>query len=132
MLKLDDRNKALSKYRIQEAEDSLKVSEFCLNNELYKDSINRSYYAAFYCVKAILALTTTDFKRHKDVMAYFNKTYVATGIFPKALGKRLGKIQKIREISDYDDFFLASREQAQEQYETAQELLKSVKLYICQ
>ncbi len=131
-MKLDDRNKALSKYRIQEAEDSLKVSEFCLNNELYKDSINRSYYAAFYCVKAILALTTTDFKRHKDVMAYFNKTYVATGIFPKALGKRLGKIQKIREISDYDDFFLASREQAQEQYETAQELLKSVKLYICQ
>ncbi len=129
---MDDRNKALSKYRIQEAEDSLKVSEFCLNNELYKDSINRSYYAAFYCVKAILALTTTDFKRHKDVMAYFNKTYVATGIFPKALGKRLGKIQKIREISDYDDFFLASREQAQEQYETAQELLKSVKLYICQ
>ena len=129
---MDDRNKALSKYRIQEAEDSLKVSEFCLNNELYKDSINRSYYAAFYCVKAILALTTTDFKRHKDVMAYFNKTYVATDIFPKALGKRLGKIQKIREISDYDDFFLASREQAQEQYETAQELLKSVKLYICQ
>ena len=132
VLKLDERKKALSNYRIQEAEDSLKVAKFCLNNELYKDSINRSYYAAFYCVKAVLALSSTDFKRHKDVMAHFNKEYVSTSIFSRNLGRRLGKIQRIRELSDYDDFFLASKEQAEEQYETAQELLKAVKLYICQ
>lgn len=65
-------------------------------------------------------------------MAHFNKEYVSTSIFPRNLGRRLGKIQRIRELSDYDDFFLASKEQAEEQYETAQELLKAVKLYICQ
>ncbi len=34
---MDSRQRELSKYRIKEAQDSLK----------YKDSINRSYYAAF-------------------------------------------------------------------------------------
>lgn len=127
---MDERKRILSNYRIQGAEDSLKAAEFCLKNGLYRDSINRSYYAAFYCVKAVLALDTVDFRRHKDVMAYFNKEYVATGIFERETGRRLGKIQRIREMSDYDDFFLASREQAEEQYQTAQLVLKMVKNYV--
>lgn len=51
--------------------------------------LNRSYYASFYAVKAVLATEGTDFKRHKDVVAYFNKNYVATERFEKAMGKCL-------------------------------------------
>lgn len=65
---MDDRQKDLSRYRLREAQDSLRVAEHCLREELYKDSINRSYYSAFYAVKAVLALGTVDFKRHKDVL----------------------------------------------------------------
>ncbi len=45
------------------------VSKLCLESQHYKDSINRSYYAAFYAVKAVLALEEVDFKRHKDAVA---------------------------------------------------------------
>ena len=107
---MDERQKNLSNYRIAEAEDSLKVAAHCLKEGLYKDSINRSYYAAFYAVKAILALSTVDFKRHKDVMGYFNKEYVAKEIFPREIGRKLGTLQRVREKSDYDDFYIASRE----------------------
>ena len=69
---MDNRQEELSQYRIQEAKESLKVAEHCLREGWYKDSINRSYYAAFYAIKAVLALGTIDFKRHKDVVAYFN------------------------------------------------------------
>ena len=104
---MDERQKNLSNYRIAEAEDSLKVAAHCLKEGLYKDSINRSYYAAFYAVKAILALSTVDFKRHKDVMGYFNKEYVAKEIFPREIGRKLGTLQRVREksdaISDSDD-----------------------------
>ena len=68
-------------YRMRSAIETLGVSALCLENQHYKDSINRSYYAAFYAVKAVLALEEVDFKRHKDAVAYFNKTYVATDIF---------------------------------------------------
>lgn len=61
------------------------VAEKCLKDDFYKDAINRSYYAAFYAVKAVLSLGTVDFKRHKDVIAYFNKEYIATGIFQEKL-----------------------------------------------
>lgn len=127
---MDDREKELSRYRLQQSEDSLKVSKNCMENGFYKDSINRSYYSAFYAIKAVLAIGTIDFKRHKDVMAYFNKEYVATNIFPRELGRRLGTLKQLREKSDYDDFYIASKDKAEEQIETAEAVLKSIKEYL--
>ena len=127
---MDHRQEELSRYRIQEAKNSLKVAEHCLKEGLYKDSINRSYYVAFYAIKAVLALGTIDFKRHKDVVAYFNKEYVATNVFPRELGKRLGMLKQLREKSDYDDFYIATREEAEEQIQTAKELVSRVEEYV--
>lgn len=127
---MDDRQKELSIYRVEQAEESLKASENCFENGFYKDSINRSYYSAFYAIKAVLALGTIDFKRHKDVIAYFNKEYVATEIFTKELGRRLGTLKQLREKSDYDDFYIASKEKAMEQIETAEIVLQSIKEYL--
>ncbi len=127
---MDNRQIDLSKYRIQESKDSLIVAENCLNDGFYKDAINRSYYSAFYAIKAILALDIVDFKRHKDVVAYFNKEYVATGIFQREIGRRLGILKQLREKSDYDDFYIASKEKAEEQLETTKIILSSVEGYL--
>ena len=127
---MDDRQRDLSNYRIAEADDSLKVAEHCLKEGWYKDSINRSYYSAFYAVKAVLALSTVDFKRHKDVMGYFNKESVAKEIVPREIGRKLGALQKVREKSDYDDFYIASREKAEEQFQTAAFVIAEVKEYL--
>lgn len=54
-----------------------------------------------YAVKAVLAMEMVDFKRHKDVMAYFNKNYVATEVFEKTTGRMLAQLQLKREKSDY-------------------------------
>lgn len=123
---MNDRQKDLCKYRISQSKDSLEVAEMALEHGLYKDSINRSYYAAFYAVKAVLALEVVDFKRHKDVMAYFNKTYVATERFPRELGRKIGKLQQLREKSDYDDFYLASREVAEMQVKSAKTIMNEI------
>lgn len=127
---MDSRKKELSNYRLQEAEDSLKVAKNCLNDGFYKDSINRSYYSAFYAIKAVLALGTIDFKRHKDVIAYFNKEYVANDIFPRDLGKKISTLKQLRERSDYDDFYIASKEKALEQTEIAEFVLQHIKKYL--
>lgn len=75
----------LCKYRIREAEDSLTVAKNCLKDDFYKDAINRSYYAVFYAVKAVLSLGTIDFKRHKDVIAYFNKENVEKSVLTASI-----------------------------------------------
>ncbi len=125
-----DRQKELCEYRLEQAKESLKVARNCIENEFYKDSINRSYYSAFYAIKSVLAYGTVDFKRHKDVVAYFNKEYVATGVFERELGRRLGTLKQIREKSDYDDFYIASRTKAEEQIETAELVVQQVEKYL--
>lgn len=127
-----NKNIDLCTYRIDNAIETLGTTKLCLDNKRYKDTINRSYYAVFYAIKAILALEGTDFKRHKDVVAYFNKNYVATGIFEKAIGKRLAHLQQKRESSDYDDFYIASKEEAEEQYEAAKDIIQTIRNYLAQ
>ena len=117
-------------YRMRSAIETLGVSALCLESQHYKDSINRSYYAAFYAVKAVLALEEVDFKRHKDAVADFNKTYVATDIFPREIGKKLGRLKQERETSDYDDFYIASAADATEQYAAAEFIITEVKQYL--
>lgn len=120
----------LAKYRIDTARETLNVAKECLENKHYKDSINRSYYASFYAARAILALERIDFKRHKDVIAYFNKNYVATGIFEKDIGRKLARLQQKRKQSDYDDFFIASKEEAQKQYNNAENIISAIIEYL--
>ena len=127
---MTEKQRELCRYRLSQAEETLRSSRLCLENRFYKDALNRSYYAAFYGVKAVLALADIDFKRHKDVIAYFNQHYVASGIFERNVGKRLARLQKKRESGDYDDFFIVSREEAEEQLQSAETVLKAVHQYL--
>ena len=127
---MENRKQDLSSYRLSQAEDSIKVAQMSYDNALFKDSINRSYYAAFYAIKAVLALEEIDFKRHKDAIGYFNKTYVATEKFSKELGRRIGMLKQLREKSDYDDFYIAGKEEAAKQIETAVQMINEVKKYV--
>ena len=67
---MDERQKDLSAYRITEADDSLKVADHCLKEGLYKNSINRSYYASFYAIKAVLALSTVVNLQNKHITVW--------------------------------------------------------------
>lgn len=127
---MTEKQRDLCKYRVEQSEETIRSAELCANNRLYKDAINRSYYAAFYAVKAVLALADKDFKRHKDVVAYFNQHYVAIGAFSGELGRKLARLQKKRETSDYDDFYVASADEAAEQLDAARLILNAVKEYV--
>ena len=100
------------------------------DNGFYRDCINRSYYAVFYGVRAVLALESIDFKRHKDVVAHFNKEFVATGKFPGEMGRRLARLKMKREESDYNDFFIASADEAKAQLESVEYILPLIREYL--
>ena len=102
----------------------------CFDNGFYRDCINRSYYAVFYGVRAVLALESVDFKRHKDVVAYFNKEFVAGGEFPREMGRRLARLKTKREESDYNDFFIASADEAKAQLQSVEYILSLLRKYL--
>lgn len=77
----------LAKGRLQQARDDLKSAQLNYSAGLLKAASNRAYYAIFHTVAAVLSLENVAFKRHKDTIAYFNKNYVRTEIFPRKIGK---------------------------------------------
>lgn len=84
------------------------------------------------CVNTVFHSQRTALKWQKWhwSMAYFNKTYVATERFPRELGRKLGKLQQLREKSDYDDFYLASREVAETQVKSAKMVMEEIIKFI--
>ena len=119
-------------YRIETSKSDIKAAEILLNAREFRGANNRAYYGIYHAVSAIHALDGNAYKRHKDALANFNKNYVKTEIFPRKLGKRIGESEEIRHASDYDDFYIATREEAEEQIQTAKELVKLVEEYVRQ
>lgn len=72
-------------HRLEQAKEDLRACNTLYKEQLYKASNNRAYYAIFHAIRSILALEPIDFKRHKDIIAYFNKNYVNTEKFPKTM-----------------------------------------------
>lgn len=123
-------SKELSNHRLEQAKENLEEAELLYNASKFKGANNRAYYSIFHSIKAVLALEPIDFKRHKDVLAYFNKNYVHLNIFPRSIGHKIVEASAIREDSDYDDEFTVDEEKTFKQIQTAKELIDLVEKYI--
>ena len=129
---MDDEVTPLSfaRYRLERAKEDLKAAELLYKNDSFLAANNRAYYAIFRAIRAVLALERVDFKRHKDVIGYFNHHYVKTEIFPKIISKKIGQASKVREDSDYDDEYIPNAEKTKIQIDTAREVIELVEKYI--
>lgn len=123
-------SKDLVFHRLEQAKEDIKACDVLYKNKLYKSANNRAYYAIFHAIRSILALEPKDFRKHKDVIAYFNQYYINTNKFPKQMGRRIARANQVREDSDYDDEFVVDPENTLVQIQTAKDLLELVKVYI--
>lgn len=116
----------LMKYRLDNAREKLESAKLLLDAGKYRDSIGRSYYAIFTAVRAVLANDKVDFSKHSGVIAYFQKEYIKTGKFDVKYSRYLQTAFQIRNSCDYDDFFIASKQDAEEQYSRAMEFYEEI------
>lgn len=124
--------KDLSLYRIELSKSDLKAAKILFDSGELRAANNRAYYAIYHAICAIQALDKVAYKRHKEVIANFNKKYVKTEIFPRTLGRKIAQAEEIRHASDYDDFYIATKSEAEEQINTAEELIKTAEEYCIQ
>ena len=120
----------LVSYRLISAKDKLISAKVLFEAGQYKDSIGRSYYAIFSAIRAVLAIDNVDFSKHSGVIAYFQKEYIKTEIFEKKYAKYLQQAFQIRNSCDYDDFFIVSKQDAEDQYKRATEIITVIERYI--
>ena len=122
--------KDLAKYRLEKAQEDLERAKRELDIGDYKLSLNRSYYAIFHAIRAVNILDEFDSSKHSGVIAHFNQYHVKTGDFDKEISKIITSAMNIRQKSDYDDFFIALKSDAVNQYQEAEKILESVTKYI--
>lgn len=116
-------------YRLETAQQDLHSAKVLFDAQEYKGANNRAYYAIFHAIDAVHALDGNAYKRHKDAIANFNKLYVKTEIFPREIGRKIAGAEEIRHASDYDDFYIATVDEAAEQIEVAKVILETVTKY---
>lgn len=127
---MDDKIIELSKYRLEQAETCIKSATALIEIGDYKGGANRAYYAIFHCIRSILALDEKDFAKHSGVSAYFRKEYIKTGIFDVEYSDIIKEAFDIRSDSDYDDFYIISKVDVEEQVENAKKFYNAVKEYL--
>ena len=122
--------KALSNIRLEHADECISAAKSLLESENYKSAANRAYYTVFHAMRAVLAFDKIDMKHHSGIIAEFRRLYIKTGIFDAELSKIISVLSDSRNDSDYDDFFIVSKEEVAEQIKDAELFLEKIKEYV--
>lgn len=122
--------KDYAKYRMVRAREDLDAAHLLFNAGNYRIANNRAYYAIFHAMRAVLVFDNFDSSKHSGVIAEFRRRYIKEGIFPTEMSKMIGSAFTIRNASDYDDMFIASKNDTEEQINNAEYVYKVINEYI--
>lgn len=126
----DDAIRALSQARFDHATECLDAANQLQENGNYKSAANRSYYAIFHAMRAVLAYDRIDMKHHSGIISEFRRLYIKSGIFETKLSDIISVLFNIRTDSDYDDFFVISKNEVCEQINNAEYFMKRIYEYL--
>jgi hypothetical protein len=62
-------------------------------------------------MRAVLASVGFSSKTHSGILSEFRRRYIKQGIFPKEFSDLIGDAFDVRNDSDYNDFYLISKEE---------------------
>lgn len=100
-------------FRARESSDDAKLA--IENNRLF-NAENRIYYAIFYIVSALAAKYDFSTSKHYQLLGWFNKNFVKTGVVPIELGQIYKKQFENRLESDYEDYIEFSPEEVRNDF----------------
>ena len=130
MLDIMQQQKDYALYRLERAEEDLQSAKELFVDGHYRGANNRAYYAIFHSMRSALALKSVDSSKHSGVIAEFRRLFVKEGLIPVEVSQMVGSAFTIRNASDYDDMFIASKTETEEQIANAQYVYEQVKAYV--
>ena len=122
----------LAKVRLERAKELLEDSKDLLAKESYKSANNRAFYAMEKSIKALMATKEIEVTTHNGGLKQFNYLFIhkGDGSFTVEDYQRIAKAEQIRNVSDYDDFYIASKEETKQQVDNAKYIEDKVEKYL--
>ena len=115
---------------IDRAEDTLTESAYNLDGGFTIATVNRAYYAVYYCLTALLHTEGIHTKRHSGAHGKFHELFVRTNRFPHDSIKWVQFVFQLRQSGDYDLDTEITQEQAAQSLQYARQLYDLTKAYI--
>ena len=126
-----DNIRTLVQYRLKQAEETLRASALLMEHRL-GGVMNRSYYAMFYAVLALLALRQLETSKHAGVISLFDREFVHTGVFPRELSRWLHQAFRQRLAADYAPLNMMTEDEARQVLDEANAFVTQVKAHLLQ
>ena len=91
---------------------------------------NRSYYAMFYAVLALLQTTGQVPSKHSGAIALFDKEFVLKRVFPTEMSRSLHVAFDARQRADYQEFHPVSPADASTLLVAAESFVQRLALFL--
>ena len=125
-----DRLRDLLRYRMRQADDSLREASILRTADAQRGAVNRAYYAMFYALLALLATKQLGTSRHSGAISLFDREFVKTGVFAPDLSKALHLAFDRRQIHDYGEMIDLDANASDETIADATRFVTSVRRYL--
>jgi uncharacterized protein (UPF0332 family) len=123
-------SETLFSYRLEQADETLQDIKNLISSQSSSRSIvNRSYYAMFYAVLALLIRLNISHKssKHSGIIAIFDKEIVHTRMIGLSFSRMLHQAFEARQKLDYKEMVLLSHDETLQLAEKAHEFVNALK-----
>lgn len=123
---------SLAKVRMSRAKELLEEAVELLEKDSYKSANNRAFYAIEKSIKALLALAQIEVTTHNGGLKQFNYIFIykGDGTFKPEDYQKIASAEQIRNASDYDDFYIASKDETRQLVENTKHIVGKIEKYI--
>lgn len=127
---MDESRVELARYRLSRAKEELESAKHSYKNNLLRVSLSSSYYSIFHSVRALFSLEGINVKTHKGIIYLFYNHFIKKNLLPMQMQEILSEAFEVRLDSDYEDFYVATKEEALGQINNAEFFLGKVVNFI--
>jgi len=123
---LEEERKAIVKYRLERAKDTLLDVRISIQNNRWHNAANRLYYACFYATIALLINDGHQTHTHNGVRTLLGLHYVKNGIISEELSQVYQKTFNLRQTGDYDDLAIITEDNVKPLIEPAEKFIAEI------
>lgn len=125
-----DERQSLIEYRLNQARNTIDEVGTLIEANLLNVAVNRIYYGMFYCLNALALKYEFESSKHSQLMGWFNREFIKTGLIDIHYGKILRDAFKNRNEGDYMPFVEFELNEVLERKTEMKEFVKALTLFI--
>lgn len=126
----DEERRVLVEHRMERAREAQEDARIAFTHLRLTNTVNRCYYAMFYMVSALALLDGFTSSKHKQMLGWFNRSYIASRQLDVHLKDILAYAFDSRDDGDYQDWKTFSSEEVSQLCTDTDEFVSTLEKFI--